>query len=362
MANDSQQTEPRVKRAWGVVLAWIGGISAVVGFVGMLTGTFGKIEDHFHSHAELDSKMAIAQTQSQQGDYQAAVQSYAEILKSNSLYAPALEQQLNTTMLWVENFSVVEPEGQDAVGLGGAQLDQIFAVLDAGLMRTKGSQAADVEAHLGWSHWLNRHIAQREFGPVAEHDLRMAIGLDAANVYGNAMLGNWLLQNGGSLDEAIGHFRTAVSTGKVRPLVRVMQIGGLVSNDSRAARVELMRVANDMRKNQEPLDEGDKRRILFQCFGPSMNDRPRIVESLSAVPPDDAFQTYVWLDDEPRDGDDAKYHQLTRDFVQANVLELSGRRSEALTKYQELQERLKNQRSTLKDPVAEAVLRLRDSS
>jgi tetratricopeptide (TPR) repeat protein len=362
MANDSQQTEPRAKRAWGVILAWIGGISAVVGFVGILTGTFGRIEDHFHSHAELDSKMAIAQTQSQQGEYQAAVQSYAEILKSNSLYAPALDKQLNTTMLWVDNFSVVEPEGQDVVGLGGAQLDQIFAILDAGLMRTKGSQAADVEAHLGWSHWLNRHIAQREFGPVAEQDLRSAIRLDATNVYGNAMLGNWLLQNGGNLDKAIGYFRTAASTGKARPLVRVMQIGGLLSSESRAAGVELIRAANDMRKNQEPLYEVDKRRILFRCFGPSMNDRQQIVESLSAVPPDDAFQTYLWLDDELRAGDDPKYHQFTRDFVQANVLELSGKRSEALAKYQELQKKLKNLSSNLEDPVAEAVLRLRHSS
>jgi tetratricopeptide (TPR) repeat protein len=358
MPNDSQQTEPRAKRAWGVILAWIGGISAVIGFVVMLTGTFGKIEDHFHSHAELDSKMAIAQTQSQQGDYQAAVQAYADILKTNSLYAPALDQQLNTTMVWVENFSVVEPEGQNAVGLGGPQLDQIFAILDAGLIRTKGAQAADVEAHLGWAHWLNRHIAQREFGPVAEHDLRASVGLDASNVYGNAMLGNWMLQNGQSLDEAIGHFRTAVAGGKARPLVRAMQIGGLISNESRAAGIELIRAANDMRKNHEPLDGGDKRRITFQCFGTSMNDRPRMVESLSAVTPDDAFQTYLWLDDEPREGDDAKYHQLVHDYIQANVLEISGKRSEALAKYQQLQQKLMKQNSTLQSPVAEAVKRL----
>jgi tetratricopeptide (TPR) repeat protein len=362
MTIDPEQLEQTAKRDWLVIAAWIGGISAVIGFVGTLSGTFGKIEDHFHNRSELASKMTIAQAESQQGDYQAAVQSYAEILKSDSLYAPALEQQLNTTMLWVENFSVVEPEGQDAVGLGGPQLDQIFAILDAALARSKGTQAADVEAHLGWAHWLNRHIAQREFGPIAEHDLRAAIALDASNVYANAMLGNWMLQNGGNLDEAIGRLRTAAASGKERPLIRTMQLGGLISNQSQKAAAEMIRVSNDMRKNQEPLDARSKRRVLFDCFGSSMNERELVVTSLSAVPPDDAYQTYLWLDDEPSEGDDAKYHGFLREFVKANVLEISGNRSAALAGYQKLQKELKGQNSSLESPVTEAVNRLLHSS
>lgn len=358
MANDPQQPEPRAKRAWGVILAWIGGISAVIGFVGTLTGTFGKIQDHFHGSAELNAKMAIAQSQSQQGDYQSSVQSYAEILKSDSLYKPALDGQLNATMLWVENFSVTEPEGQNTVGLGGAQLDQIFPILDAALTRSKGTQAADVEAHLGWAHWLNQHIAEREFGPVGEHDLRAALTLDPSNVYANAMLGNWLLQNGGGLDEAVAHFNTAVATGKARPLVRTMQMGGLTSRDSRPGVIELMRAANDMRKNNEPLDEHYKSRILFECFGQDMEDQSRLIASLSAVPPDDAWQTYLWLDDQPREGDDAKAHLVVRDFIHADLLEISGKKSEALAAYKALQQELKNQHSTLQAPVDSAVLRL----
>jgi tetratricopeptide (TPR) repeat protein len=358
MANDSQPPEPRAKRAWGVILAWIGGISAVIGFVGTLTGTFGKIQDHFRSHTELDAKMAIAQNQSQQGDYQAALASYADILRANSRYQPAFDQQRNTAMLRVENFSVMESAGQNAADLARPQLDQIFAILDAALVRSKGAQAADVEAHLGWAHWLNQHIAQREYGPVAEHDLRAALALDPANVYANAMLGNWMLQNGGNFAEAAAHFQTAVATGKARALVRTMQIGGLVSAGSRAGSVELMRTADDMRKNNEALDAGSKSRILFECFGPSLEDRPRLVASLSAVPPDDAWRTYLWLDDQPREGEEAKYQLLARDFVQANVLEISGKRPEALAKYRALRQELTNQHSTLQSPVHDAIARL----
>ena len=351
--------EPRAKRAWTVIAAWIGGISAVIGFILTLTGAFGKIQDHFHSHAERDSQMAIAQSQSNQGDYAAAIQTYDNVLKSNSLYAPALDQQLQTTMLWVEDFhGPPMKEGQDDPGpVVAAQLDHIIAILDAALVRTKGAQAADVQAHLGWAHWLNRHIAFREFGPAAEKNLRAALVTDPNNVYANAMLGNWLLQNGGDFNEAVAHFHTAVATGKQRPLVRIMQIGGFLSNESSRSNLELMRAANEMRKNNEPLDQHSKTGILNQCFHP-LDDRARLVESLSAIPPEEADQTFQWLDDRPREGDDAKYHAIVCEYVRANLLEMSGKRSDALTKFQSLRSALKGGSYVLATPVDDAIKRL----
>ncbi|HEY5212520.1 MAG TPA: hypothetical protein VIJ38_05805, partial [Acidobacteriaceae bacterium] len=63
MNNDPQQSEPRAKRAWAVILAWIGGISAVLAFIGAMTGFFGNIQNHFHHNAQVDSQMAVAQSQ-----------------------------------------------------------------------------------------------------------------------------------------------------------------------------------------------------------------------------------------------------------------------------------------------------------
>jgi hypothetical protein len=97
MNNDPQQSEPRAKRAWTVILAWIGGISAVLAFIGAVTGFFGNIQNHFHHNAQVDSQMAVAQSQARQGDYQASVQSYADILKTEPLYQPALDQQLQSS-------------------------------------------------------------------------------------------------------------------------------------------------------------------------------------------------------------------------------------------------------------------------
>lgn len=95
-------------------------------------------------------------------------------------------------------------------------LEKIMTILDAGPTRMGGSQAADVKAPIGWTHWLNQHIAQREFGPAAGQNLRAALASDPSNVYANAMLGNWLLQNRKSFTEAIRHLDVAVSTGKAQ--------------------------------------------------------------------------------------------------------------------------------------------------
>src|SRR5207237_10668777 len=110
--------------------------------------------------------------------------------------------QAEAAMLWLQNFHVLIPEGQKAEYLAGPALSEIMAVLDAALARASRDRpaAATILAHLGWAHWMNQKIAFKEFGDAAEQDLRKALSLDPSNVYGNAMLGNWLLQTHGALD------------------------------------------------------------------------------------------------------------------------------------------------------------------
>jgi tetratricopeptide (TPR) repeat protein len=360
MTNEPQQYEPRARRAWTVILAWIGGISAVLAFIGTVTGFFGNIQNHFHHHAQVDSQMAVAQSQARQGDYQASVQSYADILKAEPLYPPALDQQLQSTMLWAENYHVYLKPGDDPGAAVASQLDQIMAIFDAALARTHGTAAADVQAHLGWAHWLNQHIAEREFPPnaMAERNYRAALATDPSNVYANAMLGNWLALNGGSLAEAVQHFNSAVATGKARAFVRSLQLAGLRDRDEPGARAALVRALNEMRKNGEPLDAGDKSRIMGFCCDPSVTDSAELTESLSAVPANDVWQTYLWLDDQQNAGADVKHRDLIHKFIAANIAEISGNKEKSLSDYMALQEDLKGQNSALTDSVDQAIARL----
>ena len=358
MEEEVEKTTSEVKKAWPLVMSWVGGISAIIGLIAGIAGGVNWYQNRHKQQAELQNKMALAQTQVNQGEYQAAVQSYAEILKSDSLYQPALDQQLNTAMLWAENFSVAARDDQNSAELAGPELDQIMSILDAGLVRSKGSQAADVQAHVGWTHWLNQHIAEREFGPAAEQNLRAALTIDPSNVYANAMLANWMLQNGQSLAEASQHFDTAVATGKARPLVWQMQLGALIDLDKAGARAQLVKVANDMRKSSEPLADRDRRRILTFCFNPSLTNHEELVESLSAVPTEEAWQTYLWLDNQSEQNET---QSLAHDFIHANLLEIEGKQQESLQAYRLLQKQLKDHPGSMANAVNAAVARLTHS-
>ena len=341
-----------------VILSWVGGATAVLGLIGSLSGWFHTFDSHRNQRAELSAKMAVAQGQLKQGEYRSSVRSYGDVLKTDPLYSPALEGQLDAAMLWVENFQVLGRDGEKAADAAGPLLDEIMPVLDAGFARSKRSRAADVQAHLGWAHWLNWHIAEREFGPSAEQNLRAAVELDKSNVYANAMLGNWMLQNNGSFPEAIRHFETAVATGKARPLVREMQVGGLLHDEVQGARAELVKAVNDMRKNGEDLDAGEKHRIKGFCYNPVVTNPKELAESLSAVPEDDAWKTYLWLDDSQDEDQTEKTQSLNRDFIYANLLEISGKRTEALEKYRLLQRDPQTKHFSFKVRVDDAVKRL----
>src|SRR5277367_5960288 len=168
--------------AGSLIMSWVGGATALIGLLGSLAGGVTWFVNHHRQQAARQAKMAVALTELNQQEYQAAVQSYGDILKDAPLNRPALDGQLSAAMLWVENFRVVAREEQNAADISAPALDQIMATLDAGLARTKGSQAADVQAHLGWAHWLNQHVAEREYGAAAEQNLRAALQLDNTNV------------------------------------------------------------------------------------------------------------------------------------------------------------------------------------
>lgn len=360
MGNEVQQGGQGTQKSetgfsFKVVMAWVGAATAILGLLGSLSGWFGKFSSHQTQRAQLNAQMAIAQEQTKQGEYPAAVRSYRDILKGDPLYAPALDGQLDAAMLWVENFDVLVPEGKDASDAAGPLLDEIMPVLDAGMARSKGSKEADVQAHLGWAHWLNWHIAKREYSPLAEKNLRAAVDLDKTNVYGNAMLGNWMLQNNKDFQEAIGHLNSAVATGKARSLVREMQIGGLLNDEKPGARAELVKAVNAVRKNGEAIEDEEKYRIRSFCY--STSNHANLAESLSAVPEEDSWKTFLWLDDNHEDGMDP----LARDFIYANLLEISGNRSGALEKFRALQQNPKVMQFSFKDQVDEAVKSLSKS-
>ena len=303
-------------------------IAAVAGLAVLALGLAAWLGSRPRKHepdVRVSQLLNTAHTQMDLGEYERAFRSYGEALRIDFLAPSAAEGQLDAAMLWAENFRVTLREGEHPEAVAGPSLSDILSVLEAGLARTAntGPRAADILAHIGWVHWLNRHIAEKEFGPAAEQAFRRALTLDPSNVYANAMLGNWLLQTGGNLEEALRRLDTAAKSGKQRVLVRQMQLGGMIYNDRSGVAPELVRVANQMRIDGESLEERQKRQVIT-VYSPVVHTHDELVQVYSAMPTADNWATYQWLDD--RNAVDS----IQREFVHAGILEAGGDRSQAL--------------------------------
>jgi tetratricopeptide (TPR) repeat protein len=303
----------------------------------------------------IDQLLHTARAQAEQTEYESAFASYQQILQFDSGSKAAQDGQVDAAMRWLENFHVLAPEGQKAEEIAAPQLAQLKGVLEAGLARTTGkdTRAADILAHLGWVHYMNEKIAFKEFGN-AERYFQQALAIAPTNVYGSAFLGNWLLQTGGDRVQALSHFQTALTTNQERSLVRSMQLGGLYLNEAPGMRGELVKALNEMRVNHEPLDRSLQGRLSY-LYSSTVSTAAELREVLTAVPVEDAWKTYLWLHPE-RPGDTT----VERDFVKANLTEISGDRTKALAEFKALAIALRAQHfdGRIADYTAAAITRL----
>src|SRR5262249_25082336 len=127
----------------------------------------------------------------------------------------------------------------------------------------------------------------------------------------------------GDYTQALSHFKTALATNQERSLVRRLELGGLYHNDAPGLRGELVKALNEMRVNHEPLDKNLQSRLSY-LYSPTVSTSAEMREVFTALPVDDAWSTYLWLNPEhPEDS------TVQRDFVHANITEIPGDRAKA---------------------------------
>lgn len=356
----SSQVPPK-KNPYKIVLKWVGGIAAIIGLVLSGIQLFGPAFARLHNHREVDRLLNEAKAESDNGDYHAALTTYDHALQLLPDYAAAKQGRSDAAMAWVRNFRAAGSDDKEVENRASAQLAELFPILEADLAGQKGSREADILAHIGWAHWLNFHIALKDVPSSSEQSLRRALAVDSRNVYANAMLGNWLMQNGQRLTEAKQHFSLAVESGTERPFVRALQLGGMIYVEDIQTRIELTRVANEMRKNGEKIGEGDKSRIISTNYAPDMVEDVELSKILAAVPPDEAWATYLWLDEttDSSDEEEQSMNKLNHKFIEAKIKEISGKNGEALTLYRALQTELRGKGITWSSRVDLAIKNLK---
>jgi tetratricopeptide (TPR) repeat protein len=332
------------------ILKWVAGVTAVIGLITGLSGVVGPLKGWWTQGRQSKTLLASALRQEEVGEYPAAFDTLTEILKTNPGNVPALHARLDVTMLWVENIWVPFRNSDELQQKIRPVFDKLGPVLEAGLGTSKDYRAADVVAHLGWLNFLRAKILGQG-GRIDEH-VQRALQMDTDNVYAHAMMGDLLLDSPGGLDEAKAHFAAALKTGKAKEFVRGCQLESMIYNDAKGVRAELIRVVNDMRKNGEQLGDSNRGRV-HSYYSTTIGDDRELREVISAVPPDEAWATYRWVSppDNPPDSQESR-------FIQANIDEVSGKKSEALQIYRQLVNETKGSPVRLSQRARDAVKRL----
>jgi len=337
----------RLKPLWAIAAL------AVLGFLTFLAAQNGLGPWHASHERRLQMARLIstAQTDLHESEYESAFQAFQQALALDPNNTAALDGQVDAAMLWLDHFHVLTSEGQKSEDVAAPILAQLNTVLTAGLARTNGKdkRAADILAHLGWMHYMNEKIAFKEFGN-AERWFAQSLAVDPDNVYAHTFWGNWLLQTHGDSAQAIKHFAAALATNTQRELVRRMQLGGLLGNNESGMRAQFVKALNQVRMANEPLDPQIRSRVSY-LWSPTVSDAAELHETLTAVPPGDAWKTFIWLNPEATP---------LADFIRASLDEISGNRGAALAEFKALSNVLREKRVTgrMTDYTAAAIGRL----
>jgi hypothetical protein len=321
-------------------LELIGVVIAVVALILVVT----RVGTYWQQTREAKALTETAREQAAQGEFLQAWSSLdrAAVLANSEALAAA---RLDIAFAWLQ-------EGRPAPGRPFSTItDAVTPVLDQALVKAQGQRRADILAHLGWTTFLRLRDGMSGDPAVRYHE---ALAIDPANPFANAMLGHWLMWRGGSVEDARASFESALArAGPSRAFVRRFQLAALL-NRGGDADAEVLRVANTMRQQGEPLDPRTAGSLYVQYmrrYGPSSGPKRAAEDPL---PPAASLALFEWV--LRTDGTSDRSAPVTA-FVRSALQEKAGERAAALATLRELQSR-DPLSSPLREQVEKAVSRL----
>ena len=140
-------------------------------------------------------------------------------------------------------------------------------------------------AHLGWLNFLKESITQQ--GGIVEFASSRSLAHGSGECLCQRHDGGKGPTASANLEEAKTHFATASKSGRAKAFVRGCQLEGMIYNDEPGVQAELIRVANQMRKDNDSISDDDKGRIHVN-FNMVVGTNSELREVVSAVPHDEA--------------------------------------------------------------------------
>ncbi len=227
----------------------------------------------------------IVQSQLESRDYPAAWDTVTEALKSHPTGDTLLPLQTKIAAVWIRNVSVAPPQKFAEV------VDKLLPPLYRTAQRSKGVDAADALAHIGWANFLKSRDGALKLDIDGKY--REALQLDPGNPFAHAMWGHWLIVDGNHVAEAQQHFAAALKSGREHKFVRDLQLAALQWIGAAENQIELIRVCNEMRKENDSLPEATRSRLLGKIY--FMNQDEVLAKLDQILPADEHLATFQWL-------------------------------------------------------------------
>ncbi len=306
-----QRSRWRGRRGWMLLLLALVLIGAVAA---------GWLVHRQRAQAAALAADAAAATQALQlcedGHHEAALARLNALVQRQPALPAVAAARQDCAMAWMRGMRAV-------AGPGGRSFDDQVALLVPVLVEglsAAGAQAhpqraADLRAHLGWGEALRRREGAGAGDPLPHW--QRALADDPGNVYAHTMWGRHLLP--GRVDEARPHFEQALASGRERPWVRRMQLGGSLGGGV-AATVYAIEVADAMRQGQEPMPLELAPRLWTYGYAGLLDAELRDA-LFAAVPPAQALATYdqLFAADPAAASPPAPTRRLVRALLQARA-------------------------------------------
>jgi len=347
---------PPIRRWWpalGIVVTLAVGITAYV--VSRKTGPEPHVPPAAVASASAPASAAIepllAEASAQRRRNQ-AVEALVTLARAREL-APGSEAvrrlQEEVAMEWIRGVRV--ESGKSSFG---EAIKPALAVIDASLPGATGQRRADLLAHSGWATFLMWRDGDRRLNPVTWYD--EARSLDPANPYANAMLAHWTLFQGDDVTRAAKLFETAAGARRALDAVRSLQWSAYGNDRSPEAGVEMVRLADAMRRNQEALSMSRAQQLWAPYYSATQWGRDKERQLLlEAIPPDDHISTLGWAFSEYAAKDESR--RVAVRYYVALLHERAGRADRALDELRTLRSEVAP--GSLQDAVQAALERLR---
>jgi hypothetical protein len=273
------------------ILKWMGYGTAILSFVAGVSGAVKVVWDRAEARRQVESLLTSEQIQAGGRDYAAAWQTLERAAKVDSGSPRVQKAQEDLAMAWLENIRVEGDQRFSDI------TEKVDPVLTRGITAAKTpSRRADLMAHLGWSYFLRSREGAGGLDPAASY--ADATRNDPHNPYAEAMWGHWILwNNGDAIAEAERHFSNALASNRERPFVREMQLSALLNRHDDATEEEVVRVADDIRKEGGSISSDLRRRIFSMYYGKLIPADRKTSDFVRAVAPAEHVATFRWLFD-----------------------------------------------------------------